>query len=58
MFSLFRRDPIKKLEAEYRRCLREAGDLQRSGDIRAATSAIARAEEVALKVEALRIESL
>ena len=34
MFGLFKKDPAKKLEKEYRVLLEKARDIQRSGDLR------------------------
>lgn len=53
MFGLFESDPTKKLEAEYRRLLEEARDLQRRGDIKGFAASMARAEEVAKRIDAL-----
>ena len=52
MFGLFRRDPIKKLEVEYRKLLEEARDLQRSGDIQGFAAMTDRAESLAQKIDA------
>ena len=54
MFGLFRRDPTKKLESEYRRLLEEARELQRNGDIKGLAIATGRAEEVARQIEELK----
>ncbi len=54
MFGFLKRDPVKKLEAEYRRLLEEARDLQRSGDIAGFAAKTAQAEDVARRVEALQ----
>ena len=53
MFRFFRRDPAKKLDAEYRRLLEQARNLQRNGDIQGFAAMTARAEEVARRLEAL-----
>ena len=34
MFNLFRKDPLQRLNKEYARCLEQARDLQRKGDIK------------------------
>lgn len=54
MFGLFRRDPCKKLEAEYRRLLEQARDLQRNGDIRGYAAIMSQAEDVAQQIDAMR----
>lgn len=54
MFGLLRRDPAKKLEAEYRRLLEEARDLQRNGDIKGFAAMTDRAEQVARQLDEAR----
>jgi hypothetical protein len=53
MFGLFKRNPVAKLEAEYRRLLEEARDLQRNGDIQGFAAMTARADAVAKRIEAI-----
>ncbi len=57
MFGFLKRDPIKKLEAEYGRLLEEARDLQRNGDIKGFAAKTAQAEDVAGQIEALKEQS-
>ena len=54
MFGLFRKDPAKKLEAEYARLLEKARDIQRNGDVVAAAKVTAEAEEVGKRLDELR----
>ena len=54
MFGFLKRDPVKKLEAEYRKVLEEARDLQRNGDIKGFAAKTALAEDLASRVEALK----
>lgn len=54
MFGLFKRDPAAKLEAEYKRLLEAARDLQRNGDIKGFAEMTARAEAVAKKIDAAK----
>ena len=54
MFGFLKRDPISKLEAEYRKLLEEARDLQRNGDIKGFAAKTAQAEDVAGRLEALK----
>lgn len=54
MFGLFKKDPVKKLEKEYELKLEKARDIQRSGDIKAYSKAMAEAEELWSKIEELR----
>ena len=56
MFGLFRRDPLKKLEAEHRRLLEQARDLQRNGDIKGFAVMTGKADELARRIEQLRSE--
>ena len=54
MFSLFKKNPSKKLEKEYNRLLEQARDAQRSGDIKLFATLSAQAEEVWKQVEAVK----
>lgn len=56
MFKFLKRDPVKKLEAEYLRLLEEARDLQRNGDIKGFAAKTAQAEKVASQVDALKTQ--
>lgn len=51
MFGLFKKDPVKELEKQYRQLMEEAMHIQRSGDLRAYAAKIVEAEEVAKKIE-------
>ncbi|MBX2928450.1 MAG: Lacal_2735 family protein [Saprospiraceae bacterium] len=54
MFGIFKKDPVKVLEQEYRKLMEEAMNIQRTGDLRAYAAKIVEAEEVAKKIEAAR----
>lgn len=54
MFGLFKKNPTKKMEQEYRIMMEEARDIQRSGDLRAYSRKLEEAEELMKKIEALR----
>ncbi|MCK6692679.1 MAG: DUF6435 family protein [Thermoanaerobaculia bacterium] len=54
MFNLFKQDPLKKLDKQYRQLLEEARDLQRKGDIKGYAQKTAEAEAVAQEMERLR----
>lgn len=54
MFGFLKRDPVKKLEAEYHKLLEEARDLQRQGDIQAFAAKTAQAEDVARRIDELK----
>ena len=54
MFGLFKKDPAKKLEQEYRDLMEKARDVQRSGDLRAYAELINESEEILKKIEALK----
>ena len=53
MFGLFKRDPIAKLEKKYAALLEEARDIQRNGDVVAASAKTAEAEAVREEIERL-----
>ena len=54
MFGLFKKNPTKRLEQEYRIMMEEARDIQRSGDLRAYAAKLQEAEEVMKKIEAIK----
>jgi hypothetical protein len=54
MFGLFKKDPVKKLEAEYAKLMEEAMHIQRSGDLKLYAVKIEEAEELLRKIEELR----
>ena len=54
MFSLFKKSPLKKLEAEHNALLTKAFHAQRNGDVRAYSFLTAEAEAVREKIEALK----
>lgn len=54
MFGLFKRDPMKKLEKQYKEIMEEARDIQRSGDLRAYAKKLEEAEVVVKKMDALK----
>ncbi len=51
MFNLFRKDPLKRLNQEYARCLEQARDLQRRGDIKGFAVMSAQAEELLKQID-------
>ena len=53
MFGLFKKDPKKKLEKEYKSLLLKARDVQRSGDIIAYSAIVAKSEEVLEQIKQL-----
>lgn len=57
MVKIFKRDPIKKLEAEYKRLLIEARDLQRNGDVLRSAQVTAEAEEIGKQIDELRCKT-
>jgi hypothetical protein len=54
MFGLFKKDPVKKLEAQYAKLMEEAMHIQRSGDLKLYAVKIEEAEELLRKIEELR----
>jgi hypothetical protein len=53
MFSIFKRDPIKKLNKLYEAKLEEAMHAQRNGDIKSYSMITAEAEKVAIQIKEL-----
>lgn len=53
MFSLFSKDPTKKLKRTYDQKLEQAMLAQRKGDIKSYSMITAEAEEIRLKIEEL-----
>lgn len=51
MFGLFKKDPLKELEKKHASLLKEAMNIQRSGDIKAFARKMGEAEEVAVEIE-------
>ena len=56
MFSLFKKDPIKKLNKKYNTLLEQALQAQRNGDIRLYSSITAEADELLKKIRKLESE--
>lgn len=54
MFSFFKKDPVKKLNKKYLELMKEARDIQRSGDLKLYAKKIEAAELVAQKLEQLK----
>jgi len=46
MFGLFKKDPTKKLEKEYKALLEKGRDIQRSGDLRHYAQIMEESEEI------------
>lgn len=54
MFSLFKKDPLKKLNQEYTQLLEQALAAQRKGDIRTYSDLTSKAELVADQIDRLK----
>lgn len=54
MFGLFKKDPVKKLEKEYKEIMEKAMHVQRSGDLKAYAVVIEESESILKKIEDLR----
>ncbi|MFT5887674.1 MAG: hypothetical protein ACI9BO_000482 [Zhongshania sp.] len=54
MFSFLKKDPIKKLNKLYLQKLEEAMYAQRNGDIRSYSTITSEAEDIRIKMDALR----
>ena len=57
MFGWLKKDPIKKLEAEYAAKLLAARDTQRNGDVIRASDLYAEADVILAKIKALEAEA-
>lgn len=57
MFNLFKKDPVKALDKQYRQLLEEARQLQRNGDIKGYALKTQEAEDVLKQIEALENRS-
>ncbi|MFT5814573.1 MAG: hypothetical protein ACI9VT_002334, partial [Psychroserpens sp.] len=53
MFSIFKSDPLKKLNKRYEAKLEQAMHAQRNGDIKGYAMITAEAEKIAVEIEAL-----
>ncbi|MGH1472265.1 MAG: DUF6435 family protein [Cellvibrionaceae bacterium] len=56
MFTIFKKNPIKKLEKQYYKKLEEAMHAQRNGDIKSYSMITAEAEAINVSIEKLTIE--
>ena len=54
MFSIFKKDPLKKLNKRYEAKLEQAMHAQRDGDIKGYSMITAEAEEIANEIQALK----
>jgi hypothetical protein len=54
MFSFLKKDPVKKLNKLYLQKLEEAMYAQRNGDIRSYSTITSEAEDIRIKMDALR----
>ncbi|EED32658.1 conserved hypothetical protein [gamma proteobacterium NOR5-3] len=57
MFSLFKSNPLKKLQQQHESLLSEAFQAQRNGNIRLYSTLTAEAEAVREKIDALKNEA-
>lgn len=56
MFSLFKKDPIKKLNKRYNQTLEQAMHAQRNGDIRSYAMMTEEAETLLKQINALKLK--
>lgn len=54
MFGLFKKDPAKKMRAEYDKLLEQGMHAQRNGDMRAYAEITAKAEALWVEIEKLK----
>jgi len=52
MFSLFKKNPLKKLNKQYEAKLEQAMNAQRNGDIKSYSMISAEAETIAIQIQA------
>ncbi len=57
MFSIFKKDPLKKLNKKYEAKLEQAMHAQRNGDIKGYSMITAKAEEIANEIQALKSDN-
>ena len=57
MFSIFKKDPLKKLNKKYEAKLEQAMHAQRNGDIKSYSMITAEAEEIANEIQALKSDN-
>lgn len=51
MFGMFKSNPVAKLEKQYAKLLEQARDIQRNGDVVAASAKTAEAEAIRVRIE-------
>ncbi|NNC95776.1 MAG: Lacal_2735 family protein [Chitinophagales bacterium] len=56
MFSFLKSNPVDKLNKQYQRLMKEARDIQRSGDIKAFAAKTAEADAILKKIEEINNE--
>jgi len=54
MFGLFKKNPVKKLEKEYKQLMEKARDVQRSGDLKLYAKMIEESEAILAKINELK----
>lgn len=55
MFSLFKKDPLKKLNQEYSALLKQALEAQRRGDIKSYSDLTAKSERIANEIDKVKL---
>ena len=54
MLQFFKKDPLSKLNKQYKQLMKEARDIQRSGDLKLYAVNISEADEIARKIDAIK----
>lgn len=54
MLGIFKRDPVKKLEAEYQKVAQQAMEAQQNGNIELYSKLSQKAEEIGLEIDRLK----
>ena len=56
MFSLFKKDPEKKLQKKYEQLMKDAVDAQRSGDIEGYSNLSTQADNIAKELDKIKAD--
>jgi len=54
MLQFFKKDPLSKLKKQYKQLMKEARDIQRSGDLKLYAAKISEADEIARQIESIK----
>ena len=54
MLQFFKKDPVAKLNKQYKQLMKEARDIQRTGDLTLYAEKISQAERIAEQIDAIK----